>query len=158
MHMYDINKPYIHTKVSCALCGAIALVLPVCVLHIKPFLSTRRHPAHPAPALILHRREIQALWSQNYDTGSYVVDSNSVMPCHCAGLWQAPHTYASYPDILKERNKSQRNTMIWHLVARLANRSVCHALRLDYVFSSVFTYIRRYWRNLKRNRTEPWTS
>ena len=39
----------------------------------RDFLSTRRHPAHPVSALILHPRELQALWSQNYGTGSYVV-------------------------------------------------------------------------------------
>ena len=33
------------------------------------FLSTRRHPAHPVPELILHPSiERQALWSRNYDT------------------------------------------------------------------------------------------
>ena len=36
-------------------------------------VRTRRHPAHPVSALILYPREIQALWSPNYDTGSYVV-------------------------------------------------------------------------------------
>ena len=36
------------------------------------FLCTRRHPAHPVYALILHPREVQALWPQNYDTGRYV--------------------------------------------------------------------------------------
>ena len=35
-------------------------------------VRTRRHPAQPVSALILHPREIQALWSQNFDTG-YVV-------------------------------------------------------------------------------------
>ena len=41
----------------------------VFVLHIKLFfLCTRRHPAHPVSALILHLREIQALWSHKYDT------------------------------------------------------------------------------------------
>ena len=39
--------------------------------------STRRHPAHAVSALILRPGEIQALWSQNYDTGSYVVDSST---------------------------------------------------------------------------------
>ena len=34
-------------------------------------LSTRRHPAHPVSAKVLHPREIQALWPQNYHTGSY---------------------------------------------------------------------------------------
>ena len=44
----------------------------VCTSH-KTVLSTRRHPAHPVSALILHPREIQALWSQNYDADSYAV-------------------------------------------------------------------------------------
>ena len=33
--------------------------------------SIRRLPAHAASALTIHRREIQALWSHNRDTGSY---------------------------------------------------------------------------------------
>ena len=43
--------------------------------------SARRLPAHPVSALILYAKEIQALWSQNHDTGSYdalyQVDSSS---------------------------------------------------------------------------------
>ena len=43
--------------------------------------STRRLPAHPVSTLTNHPREIQALWSHNYDTGSYdtlyQVDSSS---------------------------------------------------------------------------------
>ena len=42
----------------------------VCSSH-STVLSTRRHPAHAVSALI-HPREIQALWSQTYDAGSYV--------------------------------------------------------------------------------------
>ena len=40
----------------------------------KNVFFTRRHPAHPVSALILHpnSRETQALWSQNHDTGSNV--------------------------------------------------------------------------------------
>ena len=62
----------------------------VCVVFAlnRSFFSTTS--VHPVSALILHPREIQALWSQNYDTGSYhtlyQVDSSSTMPCHCAGL------------------------------------------------------------------------
>ena len=48
-------------------------------------VRTCRHPAHPVSALLLHPREIQALWSQNYDTGSirctYQVDSSTVVQC-----------------------------------------------------------------------------
>ena len=33
--------------------------------------SIRRLPAHPASALTIHPRKIQALWSNNHDTGSY---------------------------------------------------------------------------------------
>ena len=49
-------------------------------------VRTCRHPAHPVSALLLHPREIQALWSQNYDTGSYVVPGRqqwyNAMPQH----------------------------------------------------------------------------
>ena len=52
----------------------------LCVLHVDPFFVLVdvdiQHTA--VSALILHPREIQALWSQNYDTGSYVVDSSTV--------------------------------------------------------------------------------
>ena len=37
----------------------------VCSSH-QTVLPTRRHPAHPVSPLILHPREMQALWSQNY--------------------------------------------------------------------------------------------
>ena len=47
-------------------------MLSVCSSH-QTVLSTRRHPAQPVFVLILHLRETQALWSQNYDTSSYVV-------------------------------------------------------------------------------------
>ena len=41
----------------------------MCVLFtLNRFFSTRRHVAHPVSALILHLREIQALWSHKYDT------------------------------------------------------------------------------------------
>ena len=66
------------------------LVYGVCSSHYycKPFFI-RRHPAHPVSALILHPREIQALWLQN-DTGSYAVPGrqldSSAMPCRCAGI------------------------------------------------------------------------
>ena len=33
--------------------------------------STRLLAAHIVPTLTIHRREIQTLWSQNHDTGSY---------------------------------------------------------------------------------------
>jgi len=50
----------------------------VCVLHVGPFFVLVdvdiQHTA--VSALILHPIEIQALWSQNYDTGSRVVDSS----------------------------------------------------------------------------------
>ena len=42
----------------------------VCVSSHKTVLLTRRHPAHPVSALILHPKETQVLWSQSYDTGS----------------------------------------------------------------------------------------
>ena len=45
----------------------------VTIVFIGYFFSTRRHPAHPVSALILHPGEIQALWSPNYDTGRSVV-------------------------------------------------------------------------------------
>ena len=35
-------------------------------------VRTCRHPAHPVSALIIHPREIQALWSQNYHTDNDV--------------------------------------------------------------------------------------
>ena len=45
---------------------------PSCVLRVI-ILSTRRHRAPPMSALILHLREIRALCSLKYDTGSYLV-------------------------------------------------------------------------------------
>ena len=54
------------------------------VLHVKTVLSTRRHAAHPLSSLILHPREIQAQWSQNYNTGSDVLDSS--IHCHAIVL------------------------------------------------------------------------
>ena len=56
-----------------------------CVLcsSLKTVLYTRRHPAPPLSALIRHHRKIKALWSQNYNTGVYVVPGRerySTMP------------------------------------------------------------------------------
>ena len=63
----------------------------VCVIHIKPFfLLVDFQHTQSVSALILRPREIQPLWSQNYDTGSYVI--NSTMQCHNI------HTPATYPD------------------------------------------------------------
>ena len=60
--LFQYNTYYIQLDLfSCVCCSPESVV------------STRRHPTHPVSALILHPREIQALWSQNYDTGSYVV-------------------------------------------------------------------------------------
>ena len=48
-------------------------VIPgVCTLRSSE-LFTRRHPIHPDSALIFHPREMQAPWSQIFDTDSYVV-------------------------------------------------------------------------------------
>ena len=43
-------------------------------LHIKPFFVLTDIQPNQVSALILHpiNREVQALWSQSYDTGSYV--------------------------------------------------------------------------------------
>ena len=62
-------------------------------LHIKPFflLVDLKH-TQSVSALILRPSEIQPLLSQNYDTGSYVI--NSAMRCHNI------HTPATYPDTL----------------------------------------------------------
>ena len=40
----------------------------------------------------------------------YQVDSSSTMPCRCAGLWQAQHTFTSYPDTLTEGKKKDKET------------------------------------------------
>ena len=60
--------------------------------------------AHPVSALILdpkrdklcgHKTALQAAMYTLYQVNS----SSSTIPCHyCAGLWQAQHTYASYPE------------------------------------------------------------
>ena len=75
---------YFDTFTYCAAAASVSC-LCVCYSH-KTVLSTRRHAAHPVSALILHPREIQALWSQNYDTGSYVVPGRrqqyNAMPQH----------------------------------------------------------------------------
>ena len=65
----------------------------VCVIHIKPFfLLVDFQHTQSVSALILRPREIQHMWSQNYYTGSYVI--NITMPCHNI------HTSATYPDTL----------------------------------------------------------
>ena len=66
--------------------------------------------AHPVSTLILRPREIQALVTKLLHTQAtlYQVDSSSTMPCHCAGLWDAQHTYASYPDTMKRDTKQRR--------------------------------------------------
>ena len=49
-----------------------------------------QHTQRPRWFFVLERYSgVQAMWSQNYGTGSYVVDSSSTMPqCRCcAGLW-----------------------------------------------------------------------
>ena len=48
-------------------------MIPGVSISYQTALSTSilRLPAHPASALTIHPREIQALWSQNHDTGSY---------------------------------------------------------------------------------------
>ena len=59
-----------------------------CVLHIKPVFLLVDIQHTQVSALILHFREMKALWSQNYDTSSDVVDGGSTiaMPCRSAGL------------------------------------------------------------------------
>ena len=48
-------------------------MIPGVSISYQTALSTSilRLPAHPASALTIHAREIQALWSHNHDTGSY---------------------------------------------------------------------------------------
>ena len=77
-------------------------------LHIKPFFVLTDIQPNQVSALILHpiNREVQALWSQSYDTGSYVVPGRQqflVVPCNAVVLgYDRPdiHTYASCPDTL----------------------------------------------------------
>ena len=68
-------------------------------------LSTRRYPAHPVSALILHPREIQGPRSHNYDTGSYVVPGRqqyyNVMPAYTRQLPRCTE---------REKNKRKINT------------------------------------------------
>ena len=81
--------------------------------------STRRHPAHPVSMLILHPRQIQALWSQNY--GTEILRRNAAkgvanaMLCHRTGydrhnmLFNNTHT--SNPDILNCAGSSTSRSM-----------------------------------------------
>ena len=70
-------------------------------------MSSRRHPTHPVSALILYPTEIEALWSQNYDTGSDVVLGRQ-RSVQCHAIYNIHTWYASYPDTLRE--KRQKNT------------------------------------------------
>ena len=67
----------------------------VCVLHIE-------HTQCPCRFLIL---EIQALWSRNYDTGRYVVDSSGAMPCYCAQGYDRHHIHTPAVPIHWTREK-----------------------------------------------------
>ena len=49
------------------------------------------------------------MWSPNYDTGSYVVDSSSTMAYHHAGR-DRHNTYASYTDALNEKKMEYNET------------------------------------------------
>ena len=86
----------------------------VCVLHIKPFvlLVDIKHNTQSVSALILHPREIQALWSLSDDTGRYVVPGKIavVVQCHAVVLgyvWQAQDAYASYRYIKGRKKKDK---------------------------------------------------
>ena len=101
----------------------------VCSSH-ETVLSTRRHPAHPVSFLILHPGEIQALWSQNYDAGSYVVRGRqqcyNAMPL-CWAVTGA--TYIRQLPRCTEREKKERqkeNTMAsWDYRDLEGNRTWC---------------------------------
>ena len=84
----------------------------VCVFHIKPFfvLVDIQHTQCPRWFFILERCKLgcHKTTIQTATLYQYQVDSSRTTPCHCAGLWQAQHTYASNPDTLKERKKKDR--------------------------------------------------
>ena len=63
--------------------------------------SVRAHSSSWRDKFCGHKATIQA-------ATLYQVDSSSTMQCHCAGLSQTQHTYASYPDTLKEKNNLKR--------------------------------------------------
>ena len=100
----------------CLLCRMSAQHFPcVCVL-IKPFflLVNIQHTHWPRWFFILDRYKFYGNKTTIQATTLYQVDSsiniNGTIQCHCAGLWQTQHTYASYPDTLKEIKGRQRNT------------------------------------------------
>ena len=81
----------------------------ILVYYVCAVLSTRRHPAHPVPVLIHHlsNREIQALWSQNYDTAKLhrcvIQGVDNAMSCNSifsTGYDRHNiHTHTSNPDV-----------------------------------------------------------
>ena len=79
----------------------------MCVFFTLNLFSARGHPLNPASLLILHRREIQALWSQATTQKSNIRQGN-VMPSYW--VRQAQHTYASNRNTLKERIRNKNET------------------------------------------------
>ena len=100
----------------CLLCRMSAQHFPcVCVL-IKPFflLVNIQHTHWPRWFFILDRYKFYGNKTTIQAATLYQVDSsiniNGTIQCHCAGLWQTQHTYASYPDTLKQRKKKDKET------------------------------------------------
>ena len=58
------------------------------------FLRTRRYPAYPVSVPILHRRKIQALWSQNHDTR--IMQCNASRVDNAANAINDTITYTCY--------------------------------------------------------------
>ena len=87
---------------------------PLCVFfHIKPsfLLVDIQHTQCPRWFFVVERCDLCGHQSLIQAATLYQVDSSSsTMPCRCAGLWQAQHTYASYPDTLTERTRPRAET------------------------------------------------
>ena len=83
------------------------------VFNFKPVFFL---PQHPVSVLIPHPREIQAMWSQNYDRDTTAVRRitaakgvDNAMRCRRTGYDRHNiYTHASNPDTLTERKKKQK--------------------------------------------------
>ena len=72
------------------------------------YSSTSSTPSVHADSFILGRYKICGNNTTTQAAMLYQVDSSSsTMPCRCAGLRHAQHTYASYPDTLTEKRTTR---------------------------------------------------
>ena len=122
-------------------------MIPGVSISYQTALSTSilRLPAHPASALTIHPREIQALWSHNHDTGRYdtvyqVDNSNNDLVIY----WTMTGTH-----VVPGRQQRQAHTLC-RIDSSMMSKHQLHLANADIIPGVSILYQTTLWTSIRR--------